>query len=26
MLRDHGAEADRHIERWLGGRAEYLKA
>ena len=26
MLRDHPAEASRHIERWMGVRAEYLKA
>jgi ATP-dependent DNA helicase RecG len=26
MLRDHPAHADRHIARWLGARADYLKA
>jgi ATP-dependent DNA helicase RecG len=26
MLRDHPAMARQHIERWLGGRADFLKA
>jgi ATP-dependent DNA helicase RecG len=26
MLQQHPAAAERHIARWLGGRAEYLKA
>ena len=26
MLRDFSAEADRHIERWLGGKKELLRA
>ena len=26
MLRQHPALAERHLQRWLGGRAEYLKA
>jgi ATP-dependent DNA helicase RecG len=26
MLRDHSDSVDRHIARWLGGRADFLKA
>ncbi|TMH34119.1 MAG: ATP-dependent DNA helicase RecG, partial [Betaproteobacteria bacterium] len=26
MLDEHPAAADRHVARWLGARAEYLKA
>ncbi len=26
MLRDHRSAAERHVVRWLGSRAEYLKA
>jgi ATP-dependent DNA helicase RecG len=26
MLRDHRSAAERHVARWLGSKAEYLKA
>ena len=26
MLRDHRATAERHVARWLGSKADYLKA
>ena len=26
MLAQHPAQAEKHIARWLGGKAEYLKA
>jgi ATP-dependent DNA helicase RecG len=26
MLRDHRIAAERHVARWLGSKAEYLKA
>jgi len=26
MLRDHCSAAERHVARWLGSKAEYLKA
>ena len=26
MLRDHRAAAERHVARWLGSKADYLKA
>jgi len=26
LLDQHPALADKHVQRWLGGKAEYLKA